>query len=136
VWPPCIVTVAFTIVTNGWQPNSRRLNASTAAVPVQSRAGVPQESKETALGDSYLSGEHGVSASLTARVTKSIDGLSSISKRASEARSLSEPRALPVCKSFVSRIFFVCDPIRACIESISVLLNDGVLTLSNLGGSK
>src|SRR5208283_4180324 len=50
-----------------------------------------RRAKETVLGDSYLSGEQGVSASLTARVTKSIDGLSSISKRASEARSLSEP---------------------------------------------
>ena len=82
--------MAFTIVTNGWQLDSQLIE-SMAAVPVQSRAGIPQEGQRTVLGDSYLSGEHGVSASLTARVTKSIDGLSSISKRASEARSLSEP---------------------------------------------
>ena len=31
--------------------------------------------KETVLGDSYLSGEHGVSANLTTEVTRSIDGL-------------------------------------------------------------
>src|SRR5208282_6574318 len=67
-----------------------------------------RRAKETVLGDSYLSGEHGVSASLTAKVTKSIDGLSSISKRASEARSLSEPRTrrfavTPIANEPISR---------------------------------
>jgi transposase InsO family protein len=50
-----------------------------------------KRAKETVLGDSYLSGEHGVPANLTASVTRSIEGLASISKRASDAKSLSEP---------------------------------------------
>ena len=52
---------------------------------------VRKRAKETVLGDSYLSGEHGVPANLTASVTRSIEGLASISKQASDAKSLSEP---------------------------------------------
>jgi hypothetical protein len=41
--------------------------------------------KETVLGDSYLSGEHGVSANLTTEVTRSIDGLPESFKALSES---------------------------------------------------
>ena len=99
--------MAFTIVTNGWQPDSQ-LMESAAAVRSDHEVAYRRRAKETVLGDSYLSGAHGVSASLTARVTKSIDGLSSISKRASEARSLSEPSTrrfavMPIATGPISR---------------------------------
>ena len=97
----------FTIVTNGWQPDSQLIE-SAAAVRSDHEVACRRRAKETVLGDSYLSGEHGVSASLTARVTKSIDGLPSISKRASEARSLSEPSTrrfavMPIATGPISR---------------------------------
>ena len=100
--------MAYTIVTNGWQPDSQQLIGFTAAVRSDHEVACRRRAKETVLGDSYLSGEHGVSASLTARVTKSIDGLSSISKRASEARSSSEPSTrrfavTPIANDSISR---------------------------------
>ena len=65
--------MAFTIVTNGWQPDAQLIE-SAAAVRSDHEVACRRRANETVLGDSYLSGEHGVSASLTARVTKSIDG--------------------------------------------------------------
>ena len=92
---------------DGWQPDSQLIE-SAAAVRSDHEVACRRRVKETVLGDSYLSGEHGVSASLTARVTKSIDGLSSISKRASDARSLSEPSTrrfavMPIATGPISR---------------------------------
>jgi hypothetical protein len=46
-----------------------------------------QEAKETVLGDSYLSGEHCVSANLTTEVTRSIDGLPERFKALSESEN-------------------------------------------------
>lgn len=67
--------MAFTIVTNGGQPDSQPIE-STDAVRSDHEVACRRRAKETVLGDSYLSGEHGVSASFTDRVTKLIDGSS------------------------------------------------------------
>ncbi|HKM90360.1 MAG TPA: hypothetical protein VJX29_07085 [Candidatus Acidoferrales bacterium] len=55
--------MAFTIVTNGWQPDSQLIE-STAAVRSDHEVACRRRAKETVLGDSYLSGEHGVCGEL------------------------------------------------------------------------